>query len=135
MKVRLAQLSERMQSNLWVVPALLTGAAILLALLLIEFDRQTAGANLPGLFQGGADSARVVLSTIAGSMITVAGTVYSITIVALTLASSQFAPRILRSCMRDRVNQIVLGFFVATFTYCLLVLRAVQGPDPREFVP
>ena len=75
-------------------------------------------------FTGGANSARVVLSTIAGSMITVAGTTYSITIVALTLASTQFAPRVLRSFMRNRTNQVVLGFFVAAFTYCLLVLEA-----------
>ncbi len=68
-------------------------------------------------------------------MITVAGTIYSITIVALTLASVQFAPRVLGSFMRDRTNQLVLGFFVATFTYCLLVLRSVGGGGDAAFVP
>jgi uncharacterized membrane protein len=120
-----------------VIPAVCTLAAAVLAFGLIEFDRQTANTDfsLPWTFQGGAESARAVLSTIAGSMVTVAGTVYSITIVALTLASQQFAPRVLGSFMRDRTNQVVLGFFVATFTYCLLVLRAVRGTAPAEFVP
>jgi uncharacterized membrane protein len=137
MSIRNARLAERLRTSLWVIPAGCTLAAALLAFGLIEFDRQTANTDfsLPWTFQGGAESARAVLSTIAGSMVTVAGTVYSITIVALTLASQQFAPRVLGSFMRDRINQVVLGFFVATFTYCLLVLRAVRGTAPAEFVP
>jgi uncharacterized membrane protein len=137
MSIRSAKLAERLRTSLWVIPAGCTLAAALLAFGLIEFDRQTANTDfsLPGTFQGGAESARAVLSTIAGSMVTVAGTVYSITIVALTLASQQFAPRVLGSFMRDRTNQVVLGFFVATFTYCLLVLRAVRGTAETEFVP
>ncbi len=109
----------------------------LLAAAVIAFDEQlgASGRHLPWTFQGGADSARTVLSTIAGSMITVAGTIYSLTIVVLTLASVQFAPRVLRAFMRDRGNQTVLGFFVATFTYCLVVLRVIRGPGGDEFVP
>ena len=76
-----------------------------------------------------------MLSTIAGSMITVAGVTFSITIVALTLASQQFGPRLLRSFLRDLGNQIVLGTFVSTFVYCLLVLRTVRGTDDTQFVP
>jgi uncharacterized membrane protein len=76
-----------------------------------------------------------VLATIAGSTITVAGVVFSITIVALSLASSQFGPRLLRSFMGDRLTQIVLGTFVATFLYCLMVLRTIRGMDGNEFVP
>src|SRR5215204_5740027 len=136
MRVKLAKLSERLESSLWVIPALITTLAALLAFLLVELDRlSSAGNQLPWFFQGGAGSASAVLSTIAGSMITVAGTVYSITIVALTLASMQFAPRVLRSFMRDRSSQVVLGFFVATFTYCRLVLGTVHGGEPDEFVP
>src|SRR5205814_1964888 len=127
LKTRTAKLSERLRSSLWVVPAVCTLVAALLAFVLVELDRQAGNGNLtlPVVFQGGAESARAVLSTIAGSMITVAGTIYSITIVVLTLASVQFAPRVLRGFIRDRGNQFVLGFFVATFTYCLLVLRSV----------
>ena len=71
------------------------------------------------IYSGGAEGARAVLSVIASSMITVAGVVFSITIVALTLASSQFGPRLLRNFMRDTANQVVLGTFIATFLYCL----------------
>jgi uncharacterized membrane protein len=133
MMIRNPRFAERLRSSLWIIPALCTLLAILLASLLVELDKRQGGgtAILPWFFEGEADSARVVLSTIAGSMITVAGTVYSITIVVLTLASAQFAPRILRSFMRDRGNQLVLGFFVATFTYSLLVLRDVSN----DFVP
>ncbi len=137
MQARLFQVAERLRSSLWVVPAVCTFVAAFFAVFLLTVDRQLreAGWSLPGTFQGGASSARAVLSTIAGSMITVAGTIYSITIVVLTLASAQFAPRVLRSFMRDRANQFVLGFFVATFTYCLLVLRAVQDTGDVAFVP
>jgi uncharacterized membrane protein len=137
MKARLAKISEKLHSSLWLLPAVLTMIISGIAFALIEFDRRTstAEAQLPWTFQGGAESARAVLSTIAGSMITVAGTTYSIVIVALVLASTQFAPRVLRGFMRDRKNQVILGFFIATFTYCLLVLRAVRGLQDDQFVP
>src|SRR3970040_765652 len=76
-----------------------------------------------------------MLSTIAGSMITVAGVIFSITIVSLSLASSQYSSRVLRSFMRDRRNQVVLGVFVGIFAYCLVVLRTIRGGDEGAFVP
>lgn len=71
----------------------------------------------------------------ASSVITVAGTVFSISIVVLTLASSQFGPRLLRNFIRDPGNQIVLGTFIGTFIYCLLVLRTVRRQEDILFVP
>ena len=68
-------------------------------------------------------------------MITVAGLTFSITMLTLQLASSQFGPRLLRNFMRDRGNQVVLGTFIASFTYCLLVLRTVRGTEEQHFVP
>ena len=68
-------------------------------------------------------------------MITVAGVTFSITIVALALASSQYTSRILRNFMRDRANQTVLGVFVGVFAYCLVVLRTIRGGDEGAFVP
>lgn len=79
--------------------------------------------------------ARSILSTIAGSMITVAGVIFSITLVALTLTSSQFGPRILSNFMGDRINQFVLGTFTSTFLYCILILRSVRGSDSYSFTP
>src|SRR6185437_1618295 len=93
-------------------------------------------ANSAGwLWSGGAEGARSLLSTVASSMITVTGTVFSITIAALTLASSQFGPRLLRNFTRDTGNRVVLGTFVGTFLYCLLVLRTVRDQDEGGFVP
>jgi uncharacterized membrane protein len=91
--------------------------------------------HLGWIWAGRPEGARALLSTVAGSMITVAGVEFSITIMALSLASSQFGPRLLRNFMRDRGNQIVLGTFIATFVYCILVLRTVRGGDTEEFVP
>lgn len=79
------------------------------------------------IYQGDLDGARTLLSTVAGSMITVAGVSFSITMVALSLASSQFGPRLLMNFMRDTGNQFVLGTFVSTFLYCLLALGNVSG--------
>lgn len=81
-----------------------------------------------------ASAAQLILATIAGSMMTVVSVVYSILLVALSLASMQFSTRILAGMMRDRIAQNTLGLFVGTFVYSLLVLRAVHG-DPRPIVP
>ncbi len=112
--------------------------AALLALLAVELDKAFAEDLLERLgwvYSGGAEGASQLLSTVAGSMIAIAGTVFSMTLVALSLASSQLGPRLLRNFMRDTVNQVVLGTFVATFVYCLLVLRTIRRADELAFVP
>jgi uncharacterized membrane protein len=91
--------------------------------------------KLGWVWSGGPDGARSLLSTVAGSMATVAGVVFSVNIVALTLASSQFGPRLLRNFTQDLGNQLVLGTFIATFLYCLLVLRVVRSTHEGGFVP
>ena len=108
---------------------------------MVRVDDATGGVGerYTWLFGGGSSGARGVLEAIASSMITVAGTIFSITIVALQLASSQFTPRVLRTFTRDRGVQFVLGMFIATFTYSLLVLRSVrdvsQNGQQAAFVP
>ena len=87
------------------------------------------------IYSGGAEGASNLLGTVAGSMIAIAGTVFSMTLVALSLASSQLGPRLLRNFMRDTANQVVLGTFVATFLYCMLVLRTIRHADEVGFVP
>lgn len=82
-----------------------------------------------------SDSARSILSTISGAMIGVAGTVFSVTLVALTLASSQFGPRLIKNFMYVQLNQVVLGAYVSTYLYCLLVLNAVSDHDGYSFIP
>ncbi|HPZ09673.1 MAG TPA: DUF2254 domain-containing protein [Candidatus Eremiobacteraeota bacterium] len=89
---------------------------------------------MPWAFKGETASAQIVIGTIAGSIMTITTIIYSIMIMALTMASMQFSPRILNSFMRDPVNQIILGIFTGTFIYCLLVLRTIRG-EPSPFVP
>jgi uncharacterized membrane protein len=139
MWARLNVIGDHLRGSYWFVPALMTAGAALLSVLTLWFDDWhanggTAGWVEPVLYTGGPEGAREVLSTIAGSMITVAGVVFSITIVALTLASNQFGPRLLSSFMSDRGNQVTLGTFLAGFVYCLLVLRKTRSGDV-EHVP
>ncbi|MEH2297309.1 DUF2254 domain-containing protein [Nostoc sp.] len=133
------KLREGLRSSYWFVPLLITGAAIALAFFMLTLDStgKSGVMEKSGLkiYTGGADSALTLLSTIASSMITVAGTVFSVTLVALTLASQQFGPRVLRNFMQDTRFKFVLGTFIATFIYCLLVLRTIHTDAQQPFVP
>ncbi|MEO7133685.1 MAG: DUF2254 family protein, partial [Vicinamibacterales bacterium] len=135
---RLLAVWERMRGTYWAVPSTMAAASIVLSIAMVDLDRALTATRLSRLswvYTGGPEGARAVLSTIAASMITVAGVTFSITIVALTLASQQFGPRLLRNFLRDIGNQVTLGTFIATFSYCLLVLRTVRGNDDAQFVP
>lgn len=125
------------RGSLWFTPVLLLLLGAGLAVGLIFIDR-TVVADLatdwPEWLTAGPEAARQLLSAITGSMITVTGVVFSITIVSLSLASNQFSPRVLRTFMRDRVNQLVLGVLVGVFIYGLIVLQSVRS-DSVVFVP
>lgn len=140
MLARLRMLWVNVRDSLWFLPATFTLAAALLALGLIGLEaREWEAAQAAGewLWSGGPEGTRGVLSAIASSLITVTGVVFSVTIVALQLASSQFTPRLLRNFTADRSNQTVLAVLIGTFTYALLVLRAVrsEAQGGEEFVP
>jgi uncharacterized membrane protein len=137
-KVLLLKYWERVRSSFWFLPILMASGALLLAFAMVAFDRPLSdwlGENLGLPLSSGAEGASAVLSTIAGSMITIAGVVFSMTLVALSLASTQLGPRILRNLMRDTNTQVVLGTFVATFLYCLIVLQTIHRADGNAFVP
>ncbi|HUE75254.1 MAG TPA: DUF2254 domain-containing protein [Chloroflexota bacterium] len=128
------------RDSLWFVPGLMSLSAIVLAVAMTWVDGQVLvdeRADIHWLFGAGSDGAREVLSTIAGGIITVTGVVFSVTIIALQLASSQFSPRVLRNFMSDRVNQTVLGAFIGTFIYSLWVLKEVESStdETAGFVP
>ncbi|MFC1432217.1 DUF2254 domain-containing protein [Streptacidiphilus sp. N1-3] len=129
---------EALRTNLWLVPALESLLAVVLWAGTVALDRTAYNGRLhfpDWVLAGSADGARQVLTTVAAAVITVVGLVFSITIVALTLASTQFGPRMLRNFIRDRGTQLTLGTFVASFLYMILVLVAV-GPGPHgDFVP
>ncbi len=129
MITRLRNLFTELRSSMWFIPGLMALSGIVLSAAVIRLDA-TLALESAGWFQGKAPSARAMLGAIAGSMMSVTGVTFSITIVALSLASSQFGPRLLRNFMRDRRNQFVLGTFIATFVFCLLGLRAIDDrPD------
>jgi len=124
--------------NLWVVPAIEIVIAMMLFAGTYVADRAVYDAHqtLPNwILSGTADGARQILISLAAAVLTVVGVVFSIMIVTLTLASTQFGPRMLRNFIRDRGTQVTLGTFVATFVYALLALVSI-GPGPHgEFVP
>ncbi len=129
-------MQDALVGNLWLVPLIAFVAVVALARGLLFYDR-TFGTRADAWFvYGGSPSgARQMLSTIAGSMITFIGMVFSSTIVVLQLASSQYSPRVLRSFFRDRVIQTALGTFIATFAYAILVLREIREEPGHSFVP
>jgi uncharacterized membrane protein len=137
LKTRLLHLWDVLTSTYWFVPGVMLLASALLALGVLWLDGHWHLGPGPSawVYTGGPEGARALLSAVAGSVVTVAGVVFSISVATLTQASSQFGPRLLRNFMRDTGNQVVLGTFVSTFLYCLLVLRAVRGQEGHAFVP
>ena len=130
---------EALRTNLWLVPMIEVAAAVALfiATHLLDEAAYRGKLRLPSwVIFGSADAARQILTTLAAAVVTVVGVVFSIMIVTLTLASTQFGPRMLRNFIRDRGTQVTLGTFVGTFVYSTLVLVSI-GPGSRnaDFVP
>lgn len=129
---------NELKATFWFIPVLTIGFSVLLAIVLVYID-ETRELSQDGLgrffFVNSADSARSILSTISGAMIGVAGTVFSVTLVALTLASSQFGPRLIKNFMYVRLNQVVLGSYISTYLYCLIILNTIKDNEAIVFVP
>jgi uncharacterized membrane protein len=130
-----ATLLIRLHSTYWFVPSVITVGAGIAAQLLVMLDRGVGenAAWLGWAYNGGADGARALLSSIAGSTITVVSVTFSVLVVALTVSSQHYGPRLLVNLMRDTPAQLVLGTFTGTFAYCLMVLRTVQGDGGDRF--
>jgi uncharacterized membrane protein len=129
---------EVLRTSLWFVPAVEVVAAIGLFALTTALDKAAYRGEfaVPGwVISGTADAARQILTAIAAAVITVVGVVFSIILVTLTLASTQFGPRMLRNFIRDRGTQVTLGTFVATFVYAVLVLVSIGAGSHGDFVP
>ena len=123
----------------WIIPGVMVCVGILGAIALIAVDRSgwLPESLLQGnwLYNGGGTGARTLLGAVVSSTIGVAGTVFSITIAALSLAAGQMGPRLLRNFTQDRGNQFTLGAFLGTFSYALMVLRSVRTEEEGVFVP
>ncbi|WP_432075379.1 DUF2254 domain-containing protein [Streptomyces wuyuanensis] len=132
---------EGLRAQLWPLPTLGVALAIVAGVGLPVLDGRTQH-DIPSwlrayLFGGSPDAARSVLAAIAGSMVTVTALTFSLTVLTLQLASSQFSPRLLRTFTADRYVQATLALFLATFTFALTVLRTVRTGDDGQtgFVP
>ena len=143
MNARLIKAWQDLHSSYYFIPGLMALGACVLAYITSHLDQSLEielTKNLGFFYTNTAESARVILSTIAGSMISVAAVTFSITMVAVTSAAGQYGPRLIGNFMRDRGNQFTLGMFTSTFIYCLLILRVVRtgagdGGDIVDFVP
>lgn len=141
MKARFLQILILIRESYWFLPLLMTSAAFVLSVLTVMLDLWLKPGTIePWVwpYANSPDAARELLSTIAGSMITIAGVAYAITISAVAYAAAQHGPRLLTNFMRDRANQFTLGVFLATFVYCVMVMRTVQSAyagDDTTFVP
>lgn len=138
MKLRLLKLRDSLAGSFWFLPTVIAFFAAGAALGLVALDHLVGEAwvrNLGFIWSGGAEGARSVLSVVAGSVMTVVSIVFSLTITTLAQTSSHYGPRVLRNFISDRGVQMTLGVFIATFVYCLLVLRTVRSAEEEIFVP
>lgn len=139
MTVRIRQFLSDLADTFWLMPGLMVMAGVLGAIVLVNIDGSGDVPQYlldgPWLYNGGGTGARTLLGAVASSTIGVAGTVFSITIAALSLAAGQMGPRLLRNFTSDRGNQFTLGAFLGTFSYTLMVLRSVRTQGEGEFVP
>ncbi|WP_417389798.1 DUF2254 domain-containing protein [Gimesia sp.] len=138
MRARLENLWDSFRTSFWFVPTIMALMAILLAYgtnqldnLLIHSERSLSW------FTTTAPAARSTLSSVAGATIALAGVVFSITIVSLSIASSQYGSRLVRNVMGASIADLVIGQYVGTSLYCLLVLQNVREAhgDSPGFTP
>lgn len=129
-RTRLLQVLHDVRDSYWLLPSLIAFAGVALGLGAVLIDARIGDAWLgryEWFYGSRPQGARAMLSAIAGSTITVAGVVFSITLAAVTYASGQFGPRLLGNFTRDRGNQATLGVFIGTYLYCLVVLRTIRS--------
>ena len=137
---RIGNVLENVRASLWFVPALCVLGAVVLSTVLLLIDGEIAPdltERWPWLFAGTAEAARTMLAAVATSLITVVAVVFSVTLVAVQQAATRYTPRVLQTFIRDRGNQVVLGVYIGTFAYAILVLRQIRQAtgDQAEFVP
>jgi len=137
MKLGVAAFAERFRTSLFLVPMLFVIGAIVAGQLTLLLDSSLgAGGNeLPLGLTSTVESARAVLSTVAGATITFAGIAFSVSLLTIQLASSQYSPRVVSGLFRDPFNKRVIGIVIGTFSYCLIVLRSVRSPLERTGDP
>ena len=130
MKHRLLELRESLRTSVWFIPLVFCLACLALAVVLqwLERDLELLFPQLK-MFAMSVTSARNVLGVIAGSVLSVGGVVFSVTMVALTLTSGQYGPKILRQFLSDANSKVSLGLFLGTSLYCLVIMAGYGDAD------
>lgn len=132
MKATIVTFWATVRESYWFVPSLMAFGAIVLSFAATALDASIGSKwldDIGWLYANKPAGARAVLSTVAGSMITVAGVTFSMTILSISHTTGQVGPRLLNNFMRDKGNQFTLGVFISTFLYCLMVLRTVRNAE------
>ena len=119
--ITLRSLQDRMRSSLFVVPMMFVFGGVVLGELALAADDRVDG--IPTGLTATVDSGRSVLAVVAGATLSFAGIAFSVSLLLISLAASQFSPRVVHGLFRDPFNTRVMGIVVGTFTYCLVVLR------------
>lgn len=137
MDYKFAQYKENLYAKQWVIPFIMALSGLIAAIVLLFCDYKL---HLPRLinFVGdyiSADGARITLSIIASSVITITSVTFSITVLTLSIQSNQLGPRLLPNFMRQKTTQLALGFFIGTFIYCLIVLQSVVNFNGGQGLP
>lgn len=137
MRPRFSRRRSDLQASFWFMATCMALVGPVLMLVVVEIDRAAGPA---GVFQSlviSPASARTILGSIGGSLITIASLTSSLTIVTLQLLSNQYTPRTIRGFLRSRLSQIVFGSFIGIFVYCLLMLVTIRAPGEANepFVP
>ena len=129
MQFRKTAIAERLRSSLFFVPTAFVVIGVLLGFIALELDEALLDntEDLPFSLTSTVDSARAILTVVASATITVAGIAFSVSLLIIQLASSQYSPRVVPGLFRDPFNKRIMGIVVGTFTYCLVVLRSVRG--------
>jgi len=124
-----------LQTSWWFWPLVCIGAGIALSLISVAVDRAFDGALIPRSLTGSPETALEILSTVAGSMVSLTALVLTVVLVVVQLAMGQFSPRIVASILQDKPSQFAIGIFVGTFAHAMLSLSQVDTSDDAEFVP
>ncbi len=126
MLIRLRKLQDDLRSSLFFVPMLFVVGAVVLGEVMLRVDERVD--DIPRRLTATVASARNVLEVVAGATLAFAGIAFSVSVLLISLASSQYSPRVVHGLFRDPFNKRIMGVVIGTFTYCLVVLRSVRGP-------
>lgn len=140
MNLRISSMHERLRSSLFYVPMVAVVGAAILGIATLAVDRRvdTVLRDLPLGFASTVESARSLLGMIASATVSFAGIAFSVSLLTIQIASSQYSPRVVHTLFQDPFNKRVMAFVVGTFTYCIVVLRSVRSaldPGGEPIIP